>query len=748
MAAQQLKVRIYQLMDDKVFRSNRTDGFGWDLSWADYQRDWMNATPSRHAYRCLPLTIVNQTGWWIKNPVGFTATWNGSFVPGSIQFQFDSPDPAWAQSINSQFGEGIITWNTPFLFRTEPVGSRLLILGPTNYFRKNAQPLTALIESDWMIMSFTMNYKVLTPNEPLRFEAGEPLFQAIPLANNICTDLEEAEVRYQRLHEAPEIHRAYHEWSTSRTQFHEQKARHEVKGDQWQKDYFQGRDATGRPVAMQHKTKLKPPQILFGPGEATETTASIEIHHPDQDPPMAESASSRPRPRPRRQPDHWHKDPSRADQDAGAVGLVDPVDRSNPANSGAPQLASCPVTHVQASAAGPSESNGHSPSASNGRVAPAARPAETITTADHSPTREQPAMSNGATSQLEPAAANQARNDAHQRPRADDEWRRWIAENLLLDAGTASIIESMVAAGFDRNEAAHEVDLALCSPYFKGTELLRNRLKKRDWLLATYRKLNRFNPELQSVPRRHKLSRGQFVAEYLSASRPVIITGMMDDWPALRKWNLDFFADNFGDREVEVQFGRNSGENYEIEKHKFVKKFAMRDYVEMVRNAGKTNDFYLTAVNNSSNQTVLPELWDDIVQVPEYLDARNPHNGFLWFGPTGTITPFHHDLTNNFMAQVVGRKKVKIVPSWDMPVMRNTYHVFSEVDGRIVPQQVAPPLHEPQILECVLNPGEILFLPIGSLHFVEGLEISVTISFTNLVYDNDFVSNYSTFQRV
>ena len=147
-----------------MMKPNRTDGTGWEWCWADWQRTWMNNTPQRYAYRCLPLTIVNQTGWWIKNPVGFTATWRGGTHPGSIEFQFDASGEVWSQWINSQFGEGIITWNTPFLFRTKPQGSRLLVCGPVNYFKANAHPLTALIESDWISMSFTMNYKIMIPN--------------------------------------------------------------------------------------------------------------------------------------------------------------------------------------------------------------------------------------------------------------------------------------------------------------------------------------------------------------------------------------------------------------------------------------------------------------------------------------------------------------------------------------------------------------------------------------------------------
>ena len=46
----------------------------------------------------------------------------------------------------------------------------------------------------------------------------------------------------------PELLRAYQEWDRGRRQFHEQKAKGEVRPDDWQRDYFQGRDAVG--VAM------------------------------------------------------------------------------------------------------------------------------------------------------------------------------------------------------------------------------------------------------------------------------------------------------------------------------------------------------------------------------------------------------------------------------------------------------------------------------------------------------------------
>ena len=257
-----LEVEIYQIVHDHMMKQHRTDGTGWDWCWADVERDWMDATPHRFAYRCLPLAIMNQTGWWIKNPVGFTATWRGQTQPGGVEFAFDSSADVWNAWINSQFGEGIITWNTPFLFRTHPAGSRLLICGPANSFKINAQPLTALIESDWITTSFTMNWKIMVPNQPVRFELGEPIFQAIPLASNICADLEEASVSYRKLKDDPQLARAYLQWDQARRRFHDQKVSGEIQPNSWQKDYFQGRDTTGQPAAGRHMTRVKPPHVV------------------------------------------------------------------------------------------------------------------------------------------------------------------------------------------------------------------------------------------------------------------------------------------------------------------------------------------------------------------------------------------------------------------------------------------------------------------------------------------------------
>ena len=246
-----------------MFAANRPDGTGWAWGWADWRRDWMDATPNKFAYRCLPLTIANQTGWMVYNPVGFTAVWDGNPGPGSVHFRYDTGADVWQQWINNQFGHGIVTWNTPFLFRTRPVESRLLIMGPANRFKHGAAPLTAVVESDWINASFTMNWKLTQAGYAVRFDVGEPLFQAVPLTANLGADLEGATVTYRRLAEDPAMYAAYTRWQAARDQFHQAKRDGQVDPDAWQKDYFKGRDMLGRVVTSGHKTKLTPPTVKY-----------------------------------------------------------------------------------------------------------------------------------------------------------------------------------------------------------------------------------------------------------------------------------------------------------------------------------------------------------------------------------------------------------------------------------------------------------------------------------------------------
>lgn len=326
-----------------------------------------------------------------------------------------------------------------------------------------------------------------------------------------------------------------------------------------------------------------------------------------------------------------------------------------------------------------------------------------------------------------------------------DDWRRWIAENLLLETSPNAMYAKLVQEGFAAEEAVRELEAALTHPYLVGAARMRNRLAKREWTLSVLSRLDRMRAGSTEVPRKELLSREEFFEEHYFRNRPVVITGRLASWPALRRWDLAHFREHYGDRKVEVQFGRDSDPEFEINREKHVRTMLFGEYVDLVERSGPTNDFYMTANNTGVNREALAGLWNDVETVTEYLDPDSPDTGFFWLGPAGTKTPFHHDLTNNFMAQVVGRKKVKLIPMTDTAHVYNHFHCYSQVDGSGVDYERFPAMRETSVVECVIGPGDLLFIPIGWWHYVEGLDVSVTMSFINFRERNDFSLSYRTY---
>lgn len=329
---------------------------------------------------------------------------------------------------------------------------------------------------------------------------------------------------------------------------------------------------------------------------------------------------------------------------------------------------------------------------------------------------------------------------SHTSVKVNDEWRRWIAENLLLGGTQQDIAAAMVNAGFSKIQADDAIQQAAASPYLAGAERLKSRLAKREWVIDTRRQLERLSPP--DIERCSGLSAEDFFHDYYSVGRPVIISGLLKNWPATHKWNLQFLLDHYGEKDVEVQVNRDANTLYELNKARHQKIMRFGDFLSWIDSGVRSNDMYLTAYNGAHNRSVLDGLMRDVPGVPAYLDQGSAQSGFLWIGPRGTITPFHHDLTNNLLAQVVGRKRFVIASSSEIARVYNLEHCFSAVDIRRVDLDIYPAMRDVRLIDFELGPGETVFLPVGWWHFVEALDFSMSVSFTNFLWNNDFTENY------
>lgn len=220
------------------------------LQAASVERDWMDAAPQRFPYRCLPLNIANQNGWMMTAPVGFRVYWYGGLLATDLEVRFDgAPDPA----ITSHFGSGVLTFSLPWIFRTPP-DVNLWVKGPSNHIKDGIQALEGVVETDWAMSTFTMNWKVTRPNEWITFAAGEPICMIVPIPRGLTESLIP---RIVPLQAEPELKERYHEWERSRSGFLAGLKSHDREAVErgWQKDYFQGRTADGGRFEN-HQTRL------------------------------------------------------------------------------------------------------------------------------------------------------------------------------------------------------------------------------------------------------------------------------------------------------------------------------------------------------------------------------------------------------------------------------------------------------------------------------------------------------------
>lgn len=340
------------------------------------------------------------------------------------------------------------------------------------------------------------------------------------------------------------------------------------------------------------------------------------------------------------------------------------------------------------------------------------------------------------------------------------EWQFWVAENLLLGVEPRVVEETLRKNGFDQETAARALRDAMNHPYLHAARRVQPgakppttnadaKIKKRDWVLEVYRRSARLASTHGQVPRVHKPSRQEFLDQFYAQNRPVLIEGAMEDWPALKRWTPEYLKRRLGERIVEVQANRNTDPEYEISSNKLKKEMKFGDYVDLVETIGSTNDYYITANNSGKNKDSLKELWEDIVLFPDYLREDDPKGrGFFWYGPQGTVTPLHHDLTNNFMAQVRGRKLVRLIAPFELPHVYNHRHCFSRIDLERIDYAAYPEFRNATVVDVELRPGELLFLPVGWWHHVRGLDIAITMTFTNFVFENDFYSWYTSYGEI
>lgn len=214
-------------------------------------REWMDQTAERFAYRCMPMLIANQQGWLVLSSHTFSAIWDGRRTNEGLKItsiEGEGNCPAL-----SMFGSGIITLTMPYLFRTPP-GYNLLAMGPPNWPKDGVCALSGVIETDWAESTFTMNWKITRPHHTVTFEKGEPICMIVPQRRY---EVESFRPVIRDINSNMELKEDYMKWAQSRQKFNSDL---KIQGSEaqkvgWQKHYAQGKTVSEKRSTV-HQSKL------------------------------------------------------------------------------------------------------------------------------------------------------------------------------------------------------------------------------------------------------------------------------------------------------------------------------------------------------------------------------------------------------------------------------------------------------------------------------------------------------------
>uniref|UniRef100_A0A8C5TB14 JmjC domain-containing protein 5 n=1 Tax=Malurus cyaneus samueli TaxID=2593467 RepID=A0A8C5TB14_9PASS len=234
-------------------------------------------------------------------------------------------------------------------------------------------------------------------------------------------------------------------------------------------------------------------------------------------------------------------------------------------------------------------------------------------------------------------------------------------------------------------------------------------------------------PPEEMIPHLRCPSLEHFRDNYLIPQRPVVLEGVMDHWPCMKKWSVDYFCQVAGCRTVPVELGARYTDEEWSQQLMTVSDF-IRQYIVDENNVG-----YL-AQHQLFDQ--IPELKEDI-SIPDYCCLGEGEEDDItinaWFGPGGTISPLHQDPQQNFLAQVFGRKYIRLCSPRDSenlyPHESQILHNTSQVDVEDPDLVKFPNFTKAAFQSCILMPGQILFIPVKYWHYVRSLELSFSVSF-------------------
>lgn len=223
-------------------------------------------------------------------------------------------------------------------------------------------------------------------------------------------------------------------------------------------------------------------------------------------------------------------------------------------------------------------------------------------------------------------------------------------------------------------------------------------------------------PAISAVPRMNMLDAAAF-RMHAAKGLPFVITGLVGKWP-LSALTPQTLRDRFGELHVRARVGDYV--NTAFAPDRAMQDMSLLAYLELVANDTQDLPPYLGNLE-------LREL-NALCHWPAYFNKMGPPR--FWLGPSGTVTPLHCDYDDNIFAQVWGSKRIFLSPphhdEFLYPREANAILFGSPFNPEAPDFEKFPLARQAAMIECIMQPGELLYVPAGWYHQVRALTFSLS----------------------
>lgn len=233
------------------------------------------------------------------------------------------------------------------------------------------------------------------------------------------------------------------------------------------------------------------------------------------------------------------------------------------------------------------------------------------------------------------------------------------------------------------------------------------------------------------VRREKNISVEDFESEFLTPQCPVVIEDYLAGLPQ-SNWSVDYLLSRISSNEVNVR-GKTNHDDYKVGKNYTLRTTTFEQYISDMRKANARGLSSYMAVQNISK--AFPEISCEC-EMPKYV--KKVHNGpFLWIAHQGHYEFCHFDPSEGMLMMIRGRKRVKLYSSSDLsklypnPLGSKGKTIQSRVNCEQPDVSKYPDFEQAQRYECVLEQGDMLFIPAFWWHQVtsETEAVSVNVFF-------------------